>query len=51
MGKAERLKRLLASDRRTSDQANKAQLQAEDAWAALAEREQQRQERDQRRPR
>ena len=48
MGKAERLKRLLASDRRTSDQANKAQLQAEDAWAALAEREQQRQERDQR---
>ena len=51
MGKAEKLLKLLASDRRTADQANKSQLQAEDAFTALAERQQQRQERDQRRAR
>ena len=51
MGKAERLRRLLASDRRTADQANKSLLQAEDALTALEEREQQRAQREQRRPR
>jgi len=47
MGKAERLRKLLAAGKRTADQTNKALLQAEDALTALEEREQQRAQREQ----
>ena len=47
VGKAERLRKLLASDRRTASQANKSLLSAEDALTALEEREQQRSVREQ----